>query len=63
MVEEMESLDMNETWYLVELSDGMKPIGRKWVFKKNIERSRLSQEVQISTGGERAFPSRGSQLW
>jgi len=39
MVDEMASLDKNEAWYLVELLDGKKCIGRKWVFKKkmNIE--------------------------
>eukprot|EP00253_Pinus_taeda_P016539 PITA_16539 len=34
MVDEMASLHKNEAWDLVELSVGMKPIGRKWVFKK-----------------------------
>jgi len=36
MVEEMESLDKNEAWDLVELSARRKPIGRKWVFKKKM---------------------------
>eukprot|EP00253_Pinus_taeda_P019366 PITA_19366 len=34
MVDEMASLHKNEAWDLVELSDGRKPIGSKWVFKK-----------------------------
>eukprot|EP00253_Pinus_taeda_P026805 PITA_26805 len=34
MVDEMTSLHKNEAWDLVELSDGRKPIGSKWVFKK-----------------------------
>eukprot|EP00253_Pinus_taeda_P021409 PITA_21409 len=34
MVDEMEYLHKNEAWDLVELSDGRKPIGSKWVFKK-----------------------------
>ena len=33
MVEEMEALDKNEAWNLVELPDGRKPIGSKWVIK------------------------------
>ena len=39
MVDEMASLHKNEAWDLVELPDGRKPIGSKWVFKKkmNIE--------------------------
>ena len=36
MVDEMASLHKNEAWDLVELPSGRKPIGSKWVFKKNI---------------------------
>ena len=36
MVHELASLDKNEAWDLVELLDGRKPIGRKWVFKKKM---------------------------
>ena len=36
MVEEMEALDKNEAWDLVELSDGRKLVGSKWVFKKKL---------------------------
>jgi hypothetical protein len=36
MEEDMESLDKNEAWDLVELPTGRKPIGRKWVFKKKL---------------------------
>ena len=35
-VEEMEALDKNKAWDLVELHDGRKPIGSKWVFKKKL---------------------------
>eukprot|EP00253_Pinus_taeda_P026072 PITA_26072 len=35
MVDEMASLHKNKVWDLVELSAGRKPIGSKWVFKKN----------------------------
>eukprot|EP00253_Pinus_taeda_P006518 PITA_06518 len=35
MVDEMASLHKNEAWDLVELPAGRKPIGSKWVFKKN----------------------------
>jgi hypothetical protein len=34
MVEEMEALDKNEAWNLLELLTGRNPIGRKWEFKK-----------------------------
>jgi hypothetical protein len=36
MMEEMETLDKNEAWDLVELLIGRKPIGNKWVFKKKL---------------------------
>jgi hypothetical protein len=36
MNEEMESLDKNEAWDLVELPTGRNPIGSKWVFKKKL---------------------------
>ena len=36
MVEEMESLQNNETWALVELPNGINIIGSKWVFKKKM---------------------------
>ena len=36
MDEEMEALDKNEAWYLVELSTGINTIGSKWVFKKKL---------------------------
>ena len=34
MEEELEFLRKNETWDLVTLLDGRKPISNKWVFKK-----------------------------
>jgi hypothetical protein len=36
MVEEMESLEMNETWDLVKFPSGRNPFSRKWVFKKKM---------------------------
>jgi hypothetical protein len=36
MVKEMESLQKNETWDLVKLPSGRKPVGSKWVFKKKM---------------------------
>ena len=36
MIEEMASLHKNEAWDLEDLSVGRKHIGRKWVFKKNM---------------------------
>jgi hypothetical protein len=34
MVEEMDALDKNEAWDIVELPAGRKYVGRKWLFKK-----------------------------
>jgi hypothetical protein len=36
MDEEMEALDKNEAWDLVEFSTGRNPIHNKWVFKKKL---------------------------
>jgi len=36
MVDEMAYLHKNEAWDLMDLSAGRKPIGKKWVFKKNM---------------------------
>jgi hypothetical protein len=32
----MESLDKNEAWDIVDLSNGRNPISSKWVFKKKL---------------------------
>ena len=37
MEEEMESLRKNETWDLLMLPNGRKPVGSKWVFKRKNE--------------------------
>jgi hypothetical protein len=34
--EEMESLDKNEAWDIVDFPTGIKPIGNKWVLKKKL---------------------------
>jgi hypothetical protein len=36
MVEEMEALDKNEAWDLVELPTGINTIRKKWVFKRKL---------------------------
>jgi hypothetical protein len=36
MVEEMEALDKNEAWDLLDFMTGRNPIHRKWVFKKKL---------------------------
>ncbi|KAK2382392.1 hypothetical protein QL285_069931 [Trifolium repens] len=35
--DEMESLESNRTWHLVELPPGCKPIGCKWILKKKLK--------------------------
>jgi hypothetical protein len=35
MVEEMEALEKNEAWDLVEFPTGRNLIGRKWVYKRS----------------------------
>ena len=34
VVEEIDALDKNEAWDIVELAYGRKYVGRKWLFKK-----------------------------
>ena len=34
MIEEMESLRKNQTWQLVDLPEGARPIGSKWIFTR-----------------------------
>ena len=36
MVEEMDALDKNEAWDIVDLPTGRKAIDKKWVFKKKL---------------------------
>ena len=36
MDEEMETLDKNEAWDLVDFPTGRKPIGNKWAFKNKL---------------------------
>jgi hypothetical protein len=36
MVEEMDSLDKNDSWNLVEFPTRIKTIGNKWVFKNKL---------------------------
>ncbi|CAJ2638269.1 unnamed protein product [Trifolium pratense] len=35
--DEMDSLESNETWHLVDLPPGCKPIGCKWILKKKLK--------------------------
>jgi len=36
MVEEMDALDKNKAWHLVDFPAGRKYVGRKWLFKKKV---------------------------
>jgi Reverse transcriptase (RNA-dependent DNA polymerase) len=48
MDEEINFIEKNETWELVELSKGQKVIGVKWVFKK-----KMNQQGEIERYKER----------
>ncbi|KAJ0585764.1 putative RNA-directed DNA polymerase [Helianthus annuus] len=37
MIEELESMKKNDVWDLVELPNGVKPVGCKWVFKTKLD--------------------------
>ena len=38
MNEEMKSMHYNDIWDLVQLPEGLKPIGCKWIFKMRIHK-------------------------
>ena len=46
MNEEMESLKKNQTWYLVELFEGKRVVGCKWIFKKKLKSSGIRNIYQ-----------------
>lgn len=46
MVDEMTSLHKNEAWDLVDLLAGRKPIGNKWMFKKNTNAKRKVEKYK-----------------
>eukprot|EP01018_Ginkgo_biloba_P007444 Gb_23449 [translate_table: standard] len=50
MDEEMVALRKNDTWDLVPLPDGRKPVGCKWVFKKRLVVKGYSQVKGIDFG-------------
>ena len=37
MIDELESMKKNDVWDLVELPNGAKPVGCKWVFKTKLD--------------------------
>jgi hypothetical protein len=59
MVEEIESLRKNKTWYLVKLPTRRKHVGSKWVFKKKMNvaeqvekfKSRLIEKIYSQVEG------------
>jgi hypothetical protein len=46
MVEEMDALDKNEAWNIVELPAGRKSAGRKWLFKKKFNAQRKVEKYK-----------------
>lgn len=53
MKNEIEAIERNNTWKLVELSAGHKPIGLKWVYKlkKNIEGDIVKHKARLVAKG------------
>ena len=39
MLNELDSIKKNNVWDLVELPDGVKPVGSKWVFKTKLDQN------------------------
>jgi hypothetical protein len=52
MDEEMASLDKNEAWDVVELTNGRNPIGNKWVFKKKLNAEGKVEKYKARLVGE-----------
>ena len=46
MVEEMNALDKNEAWDLIELSGGRKYVCSKWLFKKKFNAERKVEKYK-----------------
>jgi hypothetical protein len=60
MVEEIDSLDKNEAWYLFYFPTGRKAIGRKWVFKKKLNAKGKVEKYKAQISSKRLFPGRGN---
>jgi len=37
MVNEMEAIEKNQTWELIDVPKGVKPIGVQWIFKTKLK--------------------------
>jgi hypothetical protein len=51
MVEEIDALDKNEAWDIVELPAGRKTVGSKWLFNKNVEGKVEKYKAQLVAKG------------
>lgn len=53
MKEELEALEKNDTWELVDLPKGIKPITSKWIFKikRNADGSILKHKARLIAKG------------
>lgn len=48
LTEEMASIERNKTWDLVDLPQGHKPIGVKWVYKTKLKENRSVDKYKAS---------------
>jgi hypothetical protein len=53
MIEEMDSIESNQTWRLVPLLPGHRPIGLKWVYKvkKNAASEVIKHKARLVAKG------------
>ena len=47
MNDELKSMDQNKVWDLVELLEGYKNVGCKWVFKTNATLRAISNDIKL----------------
>jgi hypothetical protein len=60
MVEEMKTLEKNESWYPMDFPTERNLIGNKWVFKKNLNVEGKVERYKACLVEKRLFPSRGN---
>ena len=47
MNDELKSMDQNKVWELVELIEGYKAVGCKWVFKTKRTQKAISNDIKL----------------
>lgn len=62
MIEEIQSIEKNQTWELVDLPEGKNVIGLKWIFKTKYNADGSVKKTQSSTCCKRILPTTRHRL-